>query len=120
MEWNGVEGNGISPKPPGGACEWEELFWVGLKNSGKFPALSFEALVQVTRSYPKADLANRWTEIVEEVRSIPGTIQFPVQVLRTAVSRLEVRNLNSEKKEGAAPGCRRPGELISVPKEWSE
>lgn len=113
----GLDRIGINtPKPPAGAQEWEVDFFDSLKNSGKFPALTFDALHQAIRGYEKADLPSRWPEIVEEIKSMPGSIQFPVSVLRTAVSRLEVRNIqNSEKKDGATAKAGRRAMLVEIP-----
>lgn len=113
----GLDRIGIkTPKPPEGALEWEVLFFDSLKNSGKFPALTFEALHQAIRGYEKADLPTRWPEIVEEIKSMPGSIQFPVSVLRTAVSRLEVRNITaSEKKDCAAVKAGKRAMLVDIP-----
>jgi hypothetical protein len=113
----GLDRIGINtPKPPEGAPEWEVSFFDALKNSGKFPALTFDALRQAFDGYKKANLETKWPEIVEEMKSMPGTIQFPVTVLRNAISKLEFRIVtNLEKKDGAAAKGARRAMLIEIP-----
>ena len=91
-----------TPKPPDGDCEWEVKFLSELRKTGKFPALTFEALKFVIRDYPKAELHDRWPQIVEEAGSLPsGVVNNPSAWLRTAISKLEARLIfRSEKKEG--------------------
>lgn len=120
MEWKGMEGNGIPPSPQGVDRGWEDDFLAELKNTGKFPALTIEALKQAARGYPKANLPALWPEIISEAVSMPGSvIGSPVAWIRAAMSRLERQNINSEKKEGAA-GSPQKGQLIQIPKEWED
>ena len=120
MEWNGMEWNGIPPSPQGGGRGWEDDFLAGLKNTGKFPALTIEALKQAVRGYPKANLPALWPEIISEAVSMPGSvIGSPVAWIRAAMSRLERQNINSEKKEGAA-GSPQKEQLIQIPNEWKD
>jgi hypothetical protein len=110
-----------SPKPPAGACEWEVSFLAELKNTGKFPALTIEALKQAVRGYPKANLPKLWPEIISEAVSMPGSvIGSPVAWIRASMSRLERQNINLEKKEGATSGPTTKGQLIQIPSEWKD
>ena len=110
-----------SPLPPEGGCEWGGMFLAELKKTGKFPALTIEALKQAARGYPKANLQTLWPEIISEAESMPGSvIGSPVAWIRAAMSRLERQNINFEKKDSAAPGAAQNGQLIQIPNEWKD
>lgn len=88
VEWSGVDN---TPKPPEGACAgWISEFVSALSGTGKMPAVSVEQVMLVAREFPGAKLEVRWPDVVVEVSGLAAPAQNTVQVLRRAVSRIEL------------------------------
>ena len=100
------QGAGTPPTPKGDeGGSWEEDFLGKLRKTGKMPALTLEGLLLVMRGFPKAKLAERCGEIVVELEQMPGSaVGSPMQWLRAAMSRLEVRVMREESDAGAGHG----------------
>lgn len=62
-----------------------------LKRTGKFANLTPELLAMVDRNYPRARLADNFSEIVEAARSLPGAIGEPHGWLNKKLSQIESR-----------------------------
>lgn len=101
-----------TPKPPEGACAgWVSEFVSGLMATGKMPAVLADQVLLIAREFPKAELEKRWPDVVVEVSGLAAPAQNTVQVLRRAVSRIEMgatggfreERVWTKNKEGGAP-----------------
>lgn len=81
-----------TPKPPEGACVgWVSEFVSALLETGKTPAVTAEQVMLVNRDHPGADLEHSWPDVVTEITGLAAPAQNTVQVLRAALSRIEMR-----------------------------
>jgi hypothetical protein len=108
VEWSGVEN---TPKPPEGACVgWVSEFVSALLATGKTPAVTAEQVLLVHRDHPGAKLPEKWPDVVTEITGLAAPAQNTVQVLRRALSRIEMRLTggfqdgrgNKNKEEGSS------------------